>query len=115
MKRDYFDYITDLLNSINEINEFTAGMDFEIFARDKKTINAVIRSLEVMGEAAAKIPPGISERFAEIPWKRMTGMRNKLIHEYFGVDIEIVWEVCTNEIPILKPLLERILKEENFS
>jgi uncharacterized protein with HEPN domain len=45
----------------------------------------------------------------------MTGMRNKLIHEYFGVDIEIVWEVCTNEIPILKPLLERILKEENFS
>jgi uncharacterized protein with HEPN domain len=109
MNRDYTDYITDILNSIDEINEFTADMDYEIFSLDKKTINAVIRSLEVMGEAAVKIPQDIRERFAEIPWKRMAGMRNKLIHEYFGVDIELVWEVCKNEVPPLRPLLERML------
>lgn len=111
MNRDYLDYITDIVNSINEIDEFTADMDFEKFSYDKKTINAVIRSLEVMGEAAVKIPQNIRERFDEIPWKRMDGMRNKLIHEYFGIDIEIVWEVCTKEIPLLKPLLEKMLKE----
>ncbi len=111
MTRDYSDYITDILNSIDEIDEFIGDIEYEIFSTDKKTINAVIRSLEVIGEAATKIPRDIRERWPEIPWKRMAGMRNKLIHEYFGVDLEIVWEVCTDEIPPLKPSIERLLKE----
>lgn len=105
MTRDYTDYIDDILNSIEEIEEFIEGMDFETFNSDRKTINAVIRSLEVMGEAATKIPTDIREKYTDIPWSKMAGMRNKLIHEYFGVDLEIVWTVCTDEIPPIKPLL----------
>jgi uncharacterized protein with HEPN domain len=113
MTRDYTDYIDDILNSIEEIEEFIEGMDFETFDDDRKTINAVIRSLEVMGEAATKIPTDIREKYPDIPWSKMAGMRNKLIHEYFGVDLEIVWTVCTEEIPPIKPLLIEI--QDNYS
>ncbi len=111
MKRTYRDYIQDILLSIQEVEEFTDGMDFEEFVSDRKTVNAVIRSLEVMGEAAKKIPPEIRNRYPEIPWKYIAGMRDKLIHEYHGVDLEIVWEVINKEIPPLKPEFEKILEE----
>ncbi|MDK2371813.1 MAG: DUF86 domain-containing protein [Candidatus Korarchaeota archaeon] len=111
MKRSYRDYILDILTSIDEIEEFTEGMDFEEFIGDRKTINAVIRSLEVMGEAAKKIPRKIREKYPDIPWKYLVGMRDKLIHEYHGVDLGIVWEVVKTEIPPLRPRFERILRE----
>ena len=111
MTRNYTDYIADILNAIEEIEEFIVGMDYEGFSGDRKTTNAVIRSLEVIGEAATKIPQEICYQNPEIPWKRMAGMRNKLIHGYFGVDLEIVWEVCTDEIPPLKPTFEILLQE----
>jgi len=111
MKRTYRDYILDILTSIQEIEEFVEGMNFEDFVEDRKTVNAVIRSLEVMGEAVKKIPLEIREKYQEIPWKYIAGMRDKLIHEYHGVDLEIVWEVIEKEIPPLKPKFEKILEE----
>jgi len=111
MKRTYKDYILDILSSIQEIKEFTEGMAFGEFIKDKKTINAVIRSLEVMGAAVKKIPSEIKNKYPEIPWKYIAGMRDKLIHEYHGVDLEIVWEVVKTEIPPLKSEFEKILKE----
>ncbi|RLF70239.1 MAG: DUF86 domain-containing protein [Thermoplasmata archaeon] len=111
MRRTYLDYILDILSSIQEIEEFVEGMDIEDFVEDRKTVNAVIRSLEVMGEAVKKTPPEIRERYPEIPWRYIAGMRDKLIHEYHGVDLEIVWEVIDKEIPPLKPLFEKILDE----
>ena len=80
MKRTYRDYILDILSSIQEIEEFVEDMDFEDFVKDRKTANAVIRSLEVMGEAAKKIPSEIRDKYPEIPWKYIAGMRDKLIH-----------------------------------
>jgi uncharacterized protein with HEPN domain len=111
MKRDFKDYIQDILSSLEEVEEFTEGLDFEDFLKDRKTINAVIRSLEIIGEAAKKIPEDLRNGHPEMPWKRMTGMRDKLIHEYHGVDLEIVWAVIKEELPPLKPLIEKVLKE----
>lgn len=111
MKRTYKDYILDILSSIQELGEFTEGIDLEEFVKDKKTVNAVIRSLEVMGEAAKKIPSEIRDKYPSIPWKYMASMRDKLIHEYHGIDLEIVWEVIKKEIPPLQSKFEKILKE----
>ena len=109
-ERQYLDYIQDIVESVNDIGSFVSNMDFDAFCGDKKTINAVIRSLEVIGEAANKIPSGISDRYPAIPWKQMRGMRNKLIHEYFGVDKAILWQVATDEIPPFGPIFSEILR-----
>ncbi|MBI5306602.1 DUF86 domain-containing protein [Candidatus Wolfebacteria bacterium] len=113
MERDYLDYLQDILNSINEIESFIKGIaDFSVFEMDRKTVNAVIRSLEVIGEAVKKIPDDIKNQYSEIPWKNMAGIRDKLIHEYFGVDEEIVWKVASEELPPFKLLFQNILKEK---
>ncbi|MBA4393332.1 MAG: DUF86 domain-containing protein [Desulfobacca sp.] len=111
MKRTYRDYVTDILTCFQETQEFTQGLDFDAFTRDRRTINAVVRSLEVMGEAAKRIPETIRNKYREIPWKRITGMRDKLIHEYSGVDLEIVWEVVKTELPPLKPFFEQMVRD----
>jgi uncharacterized protein with HEPN domain len=107
-RRDYAEYLQDILTAIDEVSEFTIGLTFDQFEADRKTVNAVIRSIEVVGEAARKIPEDLRVRFPEVPWKRMTGMRDKLIHEYFGVDLEIVWKTALEELPPLKPALVRV-------
>ncbi|MBM4249073.1 MAG: DUF86 domain-containing protein [Euryarchaeota archaeon] len=107
--RDYGDYLQDIPDSVQEIGEFTKGMDLETFRKDRKTINAVVRSLEVMGEAAKRIPEGIRKKHPAIPWKRMAGARDKLINEYTGVDIEIVWAVVREELPPLIPIVRSAL------
>ena len=93
MKREIRDYLTDILESIKDAGDFTRNIDFEGFKNDRKTNNAVIRSLKVLGEAAKNIPQDVKDKYPDKPWKRMTGMRDKLIHEYHGVDLEIVWKV----------------------
>lgn len=109
MRRDYGDYLKDILDAIDETHEFTEGLSFEAFSRDRKTVNAVVRSLEVLGEAAKRIPDVIRGEAPRMPWKYMAGMRDKLIHEYFGVDLSIVWAVIKDELPPLRPEIERLL------
>lgn len=111
MKRDYRDYIADIISSIKHVEQFTKGLSYEEFFKDVKTSNAVIRSLEVIGEASKKIPEEIRKKYSDIPWNKMSGMRDKLIHEYFGVDLEIVWTVCKEELPPLLPKVKIILDE----
>ncbi len=110
-KREMGDYVQDILEAIIEVKDFTAGMEPVDFVNDKKTINAVVRSLEIIGEAAKKIPDGMREKYPDIPWKSMAGMRDKLIHEYFGVDLDIVWEVINVELPPIKPLIQQVLED----
>jgi uncharacterized protein with HEPN domain len=109
--RDITDFIQDILNSIKEIEEFTKGMTYEDFRGDNKTCNAVIRSLEVLGEATKRIPLALRNEYKEIPWKKMAGLRDVLIHEYMGVDIKTVWNVVTKRIPEIKPLIEKVKEE----
>lgn len=110
-KQLYADYIQDILDSIGDIEEFVKDLSIEEFAEDRKTINAVVRSFEVIGEAAKNIPDSIKSKYSNIPWRQMTGMRDKLIHEYFGVDLEIVWETIKQDLPKLKLLIKKLEQE----
>ena len=96
---------------INRINEYIEGMDFDHFIQDNKTIDAVIRNFEIIGEAAKNIPVEIKLKFSEIPWDEMYLMRNKISHEYFGIDYEIIWDIALNYLPENKIQIELILKE----
>jgi uncharacterized protein with HEPN domain len=109
-KREYRDYLQDIIDSINDIEAFTSGMDFESFMKDKKTVNAVVRSIEVVGEATKRIPKSIRDKHPAVPWRKMAGMRDKLIHEYFGVDLEILWKTTKEDIPSLKSAIQDVLK-----
>jgi uncharacterized protein with HEPN domain len=111
MTRDSRDYVQDILDAIDETAAFTRGMTFEQFDEDRKTYNAVIRSLEVLGEAAKNIPAATRASATTIPWNRMAGMRDKLIHQYFGVDKRIVWAVITEELPPLREAVQTLLDE----
>lgn len=111
MSRNITLYIKDILQNMREAVEFIQGMSYEQFIDDKRTLNAVVRSIEVIGEAARNVPDEIRARYTEIPWKEMVGMRDKLIHFYFGVDKEVVWVVVKDRIPAILPLIEKTLKE----
>lgn len=108
-KREHQDYLDDIYEAVKEIEQFTEGMTLEQFKNDKKTINAVVRSLEVMGEAVKHIPKSVKDKAPSIPWKMMADMRNKVIHEYFGVDYEIVWMTAKTSIPKLKPKIAELV------
>lgn len=112
-KRDLSDFIEDLLVSISDIETFTKNMSFDDFAKDKKTIYAVIRCLEVLGEATKRIPKTIRAKHPEVPWDKMAGMRDVLIHDYMGVDLKTVWKVVRERLNELKPLLEKFRTEQN--
>jgi uncharacterized protein with HEPN domain len=101
MKRDSRDYLDDILIHARKASEFIAGVSREAFATDDKTRFAVIRALEVIGEAARSVPPDVCQRFPQIPWRRMVGMRNVLLHNYMGVDHQVVYDTATVFIPAL--------------
>jgi uncharacterized protein with HEPN domain len=109
MSRDFTDYLNDILSSIDEIFDFIGNMEYDAFSSDKKTINAVIRSLEIIGEASKHIPNNIKTGYPDVPWKRMSGMRDKLIHEYHGVDYEMVWLVIREDLREVKEKIMMII------
>ena len=112
MMREWTLFLRDILSSIENIEEFTAGMTFDKFAADQKTISAVIMKLEVIGEAAKNIPREIRHKYKDIPWTDMAHIRDKLIHGYFSIDYLIVWKVITERLPDLKDKVKRILESE---
>ncbi len=111
MSRNTSLYVKDILENMQDASEFIRGMSYEQFAADKRTVNAVLRSIEIIGEAAKNVPEEIRAKYPQVPWKEMAGMRDKVIHFYFGVDKETVWLVVKERIPILQPLIEQILRD----
>jgi len=104
-------YLSDILESLNLIEQFVEGMKLEDFKKDIKTSDAVIKRFENIGEATKQIPEEIKARYPEIPWKEMAGMRDKLVHFYFGVKHELVWTAIKSRIPAIKPLIKKMLDE----
>ena len=105
-------YLEDILGAIANIENYCANISFENFINDKKTIDAAVRNLEIIGEAANHIPQEVRDTYSQVPWEKMVSMRNKVMHEYFGVDVEILWETITEDLPILKQQIQIIPKTE---
>ncbi len=111
MKREIGDYIDDMTTAMDKAMNFIENMSYEDFLHDDRTIFAVVRALEIIGEAAKNIPNNIRDVYPEIPWRDMSGMRDKVIHEYFGVNLKIVWKTVKDSIPKLRPMFGKILKD----
>ena len=105
------DYIEDIIDAMTRAVEFVEGMSYNEFTKDIKTVYAVTRAIEIIGEAVKHIPNEIREKYPDIPWKNMAGMRDIIAHAYFGVNLIRIWEVIEKDIPPLKPKFERILEE----
>ncbi len=104
-------YLKDILDSIKSIQEYTNGLTFERFRIKRMVIDAVVRNFEIIGEAARSISEDVKSTHQEIPWKEMSGMRNKIIHEYFGIDLDIVWKTI-QALPTIETILKRIYREK---
>lgn len=104
------DYLSDVLEAMSRVLRYVEGMSFEDFMQDIRTQDAVVRNIEIIGEATKHLSISCRRRFPQIPWKEMAGMRDKLIHHYFGVNYDVVWTVATEEIPQLVPIIAEALE-----
>lgn len=111
MKREVGDYLADIVEAMENAQRFVEGMSFVDFCKDVKTIYAVIRAIEVIGEAVKNIPDDFRAQHPDIPWRSMAGMRDKVAHAYFSVSLERVWEVIQKDIPDLKPRFKAMLEQ----
>ena len=103
--RDWQIRIDDILEAIDKIEQYTIGMDFDAWIEDQKTVDAVVRNIEVIGEASSKLPAEVLLQHEDIPWQQIKGIRNILAHEYFGIDLEIIWKTVKQDLPELKKRL----------
>lgn len=114
-QRDYLVYLNDIYDSVNKGIAFINEMTYEDFSKDEKTQFALIRVIEIIGEASKKIPSDIKDQSQEIPWREISGMRDLLIHDYFGVNIQVVWETAKNDLPELKEKIQKLIQDYNKS
>lgn len=111
MKRNPRVYLHDILEALKKIEKYTEGLSFNKFSDDTRTVDATIRNFEIIGEATKKIPQRIKKRYPQVPWKEMAAMRDKLIHEYFGVNLKVLWRTIKEDLPPLEPLVEEVLRK----
>ncbi len=109
MPRDFKLYLEDILECIAKINRYVSGLTFDNFSKDEKTIDAVIRNLQIIGEASRNIPNIIRVEHPEIKWRRIIGLRNILIHVYYSLTLKIIWDIVKKELPILHEQIKQLL------
>jgi len=103
------DFLSDIWEAIRRIEDYTEGMTYEAFLTDTKTQDAIIRNLEIIGEATKKLSEGLRAKYPDVPWKSMAAARDRLTHHYFGVNLDIVWQIVTAELPKVASQLEKII------
>jgi len=111
-KRDWRLFLEDILEAITTIEEYVKQMDFDSFTNDRKTIDAVVRNLEIIGEAARCIPDSIKQKYIDVEWRGMIGFRNRIAHAYFDISTNIVWYIIEKELPQLKEKIKHIIDKE---
>jgi len=111
-ERNYIYYLEDILLSMQRVQEYVKELEFINFKRDYKTVDAVIRNFEIIGEAAKNLPQKIKEKHPDLPWEEMYRLRNKVTHEYFGIDYEIIWDIASNQLPTNQLEIEKIIEKE---
>ncbi|MBA4391822.1 MAG: hypothetical protein C0399_12930 [Syntrophus sp. (in: bacteria)] len=109
------EYLRHILDETQFIMKRAEGVSAENFAGDDTLKRAIVRSLEIIGEAAKKVPGDMKERHSQVEWRSMAGMRDRLIHDYFGVDYDLVWDVVQNKVPGLRNAIEEIIRTEGYS
>ncbi|MFH1957709.1 MAG: DUF86 domain-containing protein [bacterium] len=105
-------FFDDIKQSIEKIKRYIAELSYKDFAIDEKTVDAVVRNLEIIGEASKNIPKRIKSKYSDIPWKEVTSMRNRITHEYFGLDREIIWEIAKKDLLEIEPKIKEIILQE---
>ena len=101
--------LEDIIESAEKILQYTKGISFEEFFKDNKTVDAVIRNFEIIGEASNLIPDELKDKYSEIDWHRIRGFRNRIVHDYFGVDLLIIWKIIFDQIPGLITEITKII------
>jgi uncharacterized protein with HEPN domain len=115
MRRTDKEFLLDILEACKRIKKYVSGLSYEDFFENSEKQDAVIRNIEIIGEAVKKISQGLKDKYKDVSWKDIAGMRDKLIHFYFGVNLEIVWIVATEEIPELESKIKEILQKEGYN
>ncbi len=100
--------LSDMLEAIKRVEQYTEKMSFETFSNDQKTIDAVVRNLEIIGEAANRLPEDFKERNSSVEWHKVVGLRHRIVHEYFGIDLGIVWQIAGIDLPALREALSQM-------
>lgn len=108
-KRDTRLLISDILESVDKIKKYTSGLSFELFLEDSKTLDAVIRNFEIIGEAANRLPEDFKDKYSAVNWHRIIGFRNRIVHDYMGVDYKIVWTIIQKDLDKLMADLQKIM------
>jgi uncharacterized protein with HEPN domain len=111
MNREFLDFVEDILDAMDKAGILVEGFTYEEFETDFRTNFAVVRALEIIGEATKRLPMNLREQYPEIPWTGMAGMRDRIIHGYDTVDLQIVWDVVKKDIPEIKPQIQQILAD----
>jgi uncharacterized protein with HEPN domain len=112
MRRNYRLYLEDIMSSAQKILHYVGDLSHDEFAKDEMRVDAVVRNFEIIGEAASNIPPEVRDKYSSVEWRRIIDLRNVLVHEYFGVNLKVMWDIIKNKLPGLAGEIRMILEKE---